>query len=290
MNIACIQIFFVILSVFLPSFRDWVLSTARQTDILMISNDAGSGLRSFGLSSGFTSTFPMLMGICSIFSLYLVITKKEIHEKIKYLIISALLIFSIILNARTGLIPVMLFFLILPIYFLLKKDFKNVIIFLSIIILLVILPNINLSDNDYFFRLMQGVDEFGSLSEGKKTGTFEALSNMWFFPDNTFNFLFGEGVKIVGAFPKGSDIGFIQDVFMFGLIPTIFLSICLGYVFFPLFRNIKSYFGILFLLIFIVSLLFFYMKGVTFYANEVSNLIILMLCFVVFGNSLMKEK
>lgn len=285
-NVTCIQIFFVILSIILPSFRDWVLSTARQTDILMISNDAGSGLRSFGLSSGFTSTFPMFMGICAIFSLHMFISKKDVYEKIKYLIISLLLIFSIILNARTGLIPVILFLLILPISIFMKKDFKNIILLCSFVVILFFLPNINFYNNDYLFRLMQALEEFDSLSTGKKTGTFEALSNMWFFPDNTVSILFGEGVKIVGAFPRGSDIGFIQDVFMFGLIPTVFLSLCLVYVFSPLFRKIKSYYGVLFFQVFIVSLLFFYMKGVTFYANEISNLIILMLCFVVFENYL----
>lgn len=68
LKISAVQVFFVMTSVLIPEFREWTLQSAREESTYIIANDLGSGLRSYGLASGYNSTFPMFMGICSLFS------------------------------------------------------------------------------------------------------------------------------------------------------------------------------------------------------------------------------
>lgn len=278
--VALIQLFFVYLSVLVPSFREWTLSTARQSDILTISNDAGSGLRSFGLASGYTSTFPMVMGVCALFSFYLFVLNKNIKDKLFYFIIFLLIVFSVILNARVGLVPIGLMLIFSPI-FLLRNDKKNFLILSVILSVILFLPNINIGNSDYFFRFVQGLNEFDSLLDGKKTGTFETLSGMWFFPSSTLGLLFGDGYKILGASPRGSDIGIVQDIYMFGVIPSFILGCAITYIFYPLIGYLRNKCGLFFTSILVVSLVIYYLKGMGFYANDVINLLFIMLSFVV---------
>ncbi|MGR2922582.1 hypothetical protein [Acinetobacter sp. CE-15] len=288
-KVGAIQLFFVILALTVPAFRDWTLATARQNSIQDISNDFGSGLRSFGLATGYTSTFPMLMGLCSLLSIYYFIFSKKISEKITYLFLFLGMILSVILNARIGLVPIALWLIVSPLYLLYKRKVKLFILLVLMFSLGFIFIGIDYLQTDYFFRLMQGVEELKKLSEGKSTGTFETLSYMWFFPEDIMHFLWGEGKIIVGAYPVGSDIGLIQDIFMFGLVPTVFLGFILLYFLNPLFKNISKTFGTFFFLIFICSLFLYYLKGMNFYSNEVSNTVLLLAVFSIFTYNDMKS-
>lgn len=283
LRIAGIQIVFVILTLWLPGFREWVLLSAREESIYNIANDLGAGLRSYGLASGYTSSFPMFMGICSLISIYFFNISRSIISKIKYLILTMLLLLSVILNARIGLFPIVIWTVLSPLYYLYRRNIK--LLFLILIFVLIIpyfLMKYNVLNSELFFRINQGIEEIVQLINGNITGTFETLYDMWFFPKNALDLLFGQGINIVGANTNSSDIGFIQDVYMYGLIPTFLLIIFLIYFFKPLSMLMRKRFGIIFNIVFFLSLIAYYMKGMTFYSNEVVNTLIFLAVFAIF--------
>lgn len=272
-SLGVLQVLFVLLALISPSFREWTLSNG---DLIELSNDLGSGLRSYGLASGYTSTFPMFMGICSLLSILLLNETSKLGIKIYYLIVTLFFILSVILNARIGLAPVVIWLLLSPLYFLYRKKLL-MLTFFSIFILVVfpyVFTKYNLLNSPLFFRLSQGIEEFTQLLSGNLTGTFEALYEMWFFPSNILSLLFGEGKNIVGASPKSSDIGLVQDIFMFGVIPTLFITVILIYFSYPFFKKLTAKFGLLVSFTLITSLILYYFKGTIFYANAVSNTMI----------------
>ena len=273
-NLGAIQIFFVILSLVYPEFRNWILLTSRSEELYVISNDLGSGLRSFGLSSGYTSTFPMFMGLCSLFSLYLLKYTDKYLIKVKYFILILLFLLSVVLNARIGLVPLIIWLLFSPLFFF---NIKNIKAFLLIIIFIffafpIISINFDIFNSDLFFRVRQGYNEITYLLSGKKTGTFSALNDMWIFPEYIFDLLFGQGVNTVGNYFVRSDIGIVQDIYMYGLVPTLSMMFFLSYFYFPLISKLFKLFGFVFILTVLISLLLFYFKGMILYSNEVVNL------------------
>ena len=280
-NIGLIQFILVILTVIFPDFREWALSTARQEDILSISNDEFGGLRSFGLASGYTSTFPMFMGVCSLLSFYLFIFNEKIKLKILYFLASIAFLFCVVVNARIGLIPMLIWFLFSPIFFIfnIRKTGKTFLFLLLLLLFVMSFSFITLLNSSYFERLRMGIEDVSNLLNGQTSGNFEVLSYMWFFPNNLIDFFFGSGVDVFGLYSKGSDIGLIRDFYMYGLLNIIITTVILIYSSRPLFDIFSKYFGFLLSLTFIFSFFIFYLKGLIYSSNEIMNLFFLLLIF-----------
>ncbi|MDN5638443.1 MAG: hypothetical protein L0G48_09865 [Staphylococcus equorum] len=297
-NIAFIQFVFVVLTLIFPDFREWILSTARQEDILDISNDKWGGLRSFGLASGYTSSLPMFMGICSLFSFYLFVYFDKLSLKISYFICSFLFIFTVLLNARTGLTPMVLLGFFFPIFFLfnLKKKSKTLIFLIISAFILTSFSHTTLLESDYLERFRMGLEDVNNLTLGKFTGNFEVLSDMWFIPENIYNLIFGSGKDVFGLYSHGSDIGIIRDIYMYGLLNVFVISIVLFYASIPLFKVFSKFFDNLFVIVFVLSFFIFYFKGLILSSNEVMNLLFILIVFCslfwreIMRNSLDKVK
>lgn len=270
-NVGSIQVAFVLLSLINGSFRDWVISTSRLSNLEEISSSLG--VRTFGLANGYTSTLPMLMGILAIISIYMFANNLSLKAKLFYLLITLGFITGIVLNARIGIVPLLVFIIIAPLYFLYNKKLLS---FVSIsITAFILIPflflHFNILNSEFFIRFNEGIIEFQNLLSGRKSGTFLALERMWFFPEDIITLLFGSGENIFGGKYKSSDIAFIQDIYMYGLIPTIFLFLYLSYFYYPLITELKAKFGLSFIIILSISLVSFYFKGMGVNPNEVLN-------------------
>lgn len=281
-KLGLIQVVFVILSILIPEFRDWVLSSVRSNsdiDFMSISNDYG-GIRSFGLSSNFTSGFPMFMGILSLFSLYFLINKKQIKYKLYYGFSFLLFLFTVVLNARIGLAPLIFFLLLYPL--IIFNNLRNMATFFVItctgLIFSLSLWNY-LSSNKYFERLKMGYEEIEFLFKGDKTGNLEVLSNMFFIPTNFHSFLFGSGVDVFGGYKLSSDIGFVRDLFMLGFLYCLLFVVVVYYLMKPFLFYAKNKFGFIFVVIVICSLFVFYWKGMIYSSTEIYSLIFILSVF-----------
>ncbi len=281
-KLGLIQVVFVILSILIPEFRDWVLSSVRTNsdiDLVSISNDYG-GIRSFGLSSNFTSGLPMFMGILSLFSLYFLINKKQIKYKLYYGFSFLLFLFTVVLNARIGLTPLMFFLLLYP--FIILSNLRNIVAFFIItctgLIFSLFLWSY-LSSNKYFERLKMGYEEIEQLFKGEKTGNLNTLSDMFFIPTNFHGFFWGEGVDVFGGYKLSSDIGFVRDIYMLGFLYFLLFFVVFYYLMKPFLFYARNKFGFIFIVILVFSLFVYYWKGMIYSSTEIYNLIFILSVF-----------
>ena len=126
-------------------------------------------------------------------------------------------------------------------------------------------------------RFNVGMEEVLLLLNGEISGTFLALKDMLVFPSTTINFLFGQGYETLGKNSLSSDIGFVRDIFMFGLVGVVFQI----FVFLYVFNNKLLKLNKLIYILLVLSLLAYYFKGLIFSANELHNFLLLLLSFVI---------
>lgn len=281
-KLGLIQVVFVILTILIPEFRDWVLSSVRTNsdiDLVSISNDYG-GIRSFGLSSNFTSGLPMFMGILSLFSLYFLINTKQIKYKLYYGFSFLLFLFTVVLNARIGLAPLMFFLLLYP--FIILSNLRDIVAFFIItctgFIFSLFLWSY-LSSNKYFERLKMGYEEIEKLFKGEKTGNLNTLSDMFFIPTNFHGFFWGEGVDVFGRYKLSSDIGFVRDMYMLGFLYFLLFFVVFYYLMKPFLFYARNKFGFIFIVILVFSLFVYYWKGMIYSSTEIYNLIFILSVF-----------
>lgn len=285
-KIGCIQIFFVLLSAFFPDFRDLILSSSRLDNIESISNNHGA-LRSFGLANGYTATFPMLMGLYALFMLGIIYNYRRFTlSVIKHFIIMLLFIFSALVNARVGLVPVILYLIVTLLTIRVNTKYISFLIKLALIVAFSIPIAIAVNDeiDKFFVRLIWAVEEISVLMEGRTVGTFLTLEQMFFFPDDFLSLLFGTGFSVYGSesvLNRSSDIGFIRNIYMFGLINSSLLLLSVFYISKSLRNILYERFGKIFLICLFLSLLAYYFKGAIWSASEAYNFYILLCVFAI---------
>lgn len=278
-GLSLFQLFFVFLSIALPEFRNWSLNFASK-DTFILSNDLDAGLRSYGFASGYTSSFPMMMGLVSLFCIFLSMKTKKMFHRIFYILMFIFLIFSISINARIGLLPSLLSLFCIPLILIRKLDIKILVILILVFYLIYLFFLDSILNLAYIERLIQGYNEIEQLLTNRELiGTFSTLRDMWILPQDRIGLYFGEGENTLGGNLYQSDIGLVQDIFMYGIVFTILLYSGLLTLLVPLLVFFKRYFGLSFLLIFLFSIFCFYMKGTIFGSNELFRMLFILVIF-----------
>lgn len=193
-----------------------------------------SAMRIFGISGDYTFFTPIFHGMMIIIAIYLVLFEKQK----KFLFYIPFLVLSTILNGRTGLLIAVIGILLVSLWFLVSKIEKIFITTLLmvtsflIIYFLIILVS-KLSPETYNWLISSFNDVKSLLIEGDKVGTISVLSSMVIFPEG-WGLLLGEGFRLYRN-NNGiihSDIGYINDLFMGGIVYTsILYSTILIYIF-----------------------------------------------------------
>lgn len=288
-KIVCLQLLFVILSILYPELRILILSTSRDPELLEVSSMAA--LRSFGLANGYTSTFPMFMGVFALFVMHYFAVEKKTFNSLFYLTVFILLTVTIILNARIGLLPIVLILIYLLLTLSLKKISMKFFLISGIAFLAFNLAT-KIEIDAYVERTMWAVEEIYFLMGGDLTGTFYVLSHMLVLPDSYSSFLLGSGSDVFGdnsPYSFSSDIGLIKDVHIFGMINLMVYSFILFVFFRKLMHEIMLKFGIHFAVILVISFLAYYFKGSIFAASETINFLIILSVFYSFSSIKTKE-
>lgn len=180
--------------------------------------------RMFGLSRELTFAMPVVQSLIACLCLYFSIVKDKI-----YLIPIPFLVFSSIINARTGIIV----FGIGGLFVLLSTfRFKFSSVLTIMIVGLILWASTNLfssfiSNNEVTAAwLLSGVEDItafvsgGELDENDSYFTYLSKPEKYRVPENLLQFLFGTGERSQGnaniQFP--SDIGYINDIWLGGII------------------------------------------------------------------------
>src|SRR5699024_2027857 len=84
----------------------------------------------------------------------------------------------------------------------------------------IVIPQLHMLDS--WEWIQSGIDEIFSFLKGNEIGYFEYLNNKFFFPEKMSEFLFGTGHSVFRA-NVFSDVGYVNDVWMIGVILTAIL-------------------------------------------------------------------
>lgn len=277
----------VLIQIAFPELREFFIAasgSAMMSDVY----DVVSAFRMFGIATGYNFAMPLFQGLCVVLAFVLA---RQV-SKAYYLALPFLFV-SIALNARIGLIA---FFIAPLVYFGLSfvKRPSREIAFLTISCLSVFLCyqvlDFLFRDHEYvgetFKWLESGLEEIVSFATEKEaTGNLEVLiTNMWFFPEG-WELLFGTGEYVFGK-SRGSDIGYVIDVYFGGMIYAVILYVS----YLMLFRGI-SRFDFLYKVVafsILIMLVVSNFKGNVFTPNEFTKGVMLIVAYISLLNGMPK--
>lgn len=226
LNIGLIQSVIGILMFIIPSFRQVAFTlylTGKPDHFSWI-----TGYRIYGITSDYTYMTPLFHGMLGV-----VAGVYGVCINYKYLIYLPFLLFIIAVNGRTGIL-IMAVGLILSFAILFIKGIKvkkvlgyTIIILFSALLGMFILKIISTETYDWIISGIQ--DTVDLIKYNDKQGNYGALfGTMLYLPDG-MGIIFGEGHPVFGGWARkfgytyGSDIGFINDIFMGGIVYIVVL-------------------------------------------------------------------
>ena len=230
--------------------------------------------RSYGLAEGLTYSYAISQAI--IFTIML----NEIYKYKYFLFLFPLLIFSVIINARTGIIVL---FIGLFFWLYTKKKFSIIIFLLMIyVILYSFLSFIDIASvnevtyiwiMDFFYNMS---DIFFGTNYLEYSTTSTLLDMAKVIPDNISELLVGKGISMFGVI-GGSDIGYNRIINYGGIIYLLLLILVIINMYYKMKKiNIKSKY----LMFFLVVILFSNIKGAFLPNSSGLRLIFLIYIFV----------
>ena len=235
--------------------------------------------RSYGLASGLTGPYGIIQGILASMCL-LRYDKKHWY----YLVFFLTLTVSAAVNARTGLISILITLLYLVLGALKGFKVKNIIIIATSLAVFVVFANFLSRRYSEVFEWVSeaffATADFITGNSDSDTAYFNVLDAYLQWPSTSTGVFFGEGRSLFGLdFGEGSDIGYVNQVFLGGILFAGGL-LTIQYVFYKDLwkRSGKKFLPIL---LFLTALIINF-KGVVFYnSNSFSRLVtLLFFCYV----------
>lgn len=235
-------------------------------------------VRFYGFASYLTSTTAIIQSILAIVALWM-----TLQYSVKYFIFFPLLVFSAVFNARASLIIMAWGIVLISIYNVnirSKKMWKDIILLALLICMFIkmILPQLRSFES--WEWIQSGLDEIFAFLEGNEIGYFEYLKDGLIFPEKMWQIVCGTGHAIFRG-DISSDIGYVNDIWMIGIILTGCMYIAfICAILYNYKNNIKS---IKFLQVFLVGVFVIYnIKGIVISNNEIIRFCILLIVMIYF--------
>ena len=279
-HVGLIQAFLAIASFLIPNVQMYFVDSLLNYGF----NDVFAQLienRMFGYSSNLTYATPVVQSILTIFAVYL-----GTAYKTRYYFFAIFLAFSGIINARTSIIILSMGLLLMFVFSsfnknsILRKILSIVLLASSILIFLLVFSRMEGSTKDW---IDQGLLEITNFFKGEDVGYFTYMTNKqrYLLPENS-GLIFGEGIRVMGGYNKigyFSDIGFINDIWLGGL---VYLLLIYGFYFHLLFEIFKGkvtnkFISLFFFGIFIVANI----KGFVFITNDIITVFYILYFYLV---------
>ena len=254
-----------------------------------------SDFRLFGFASNLTFTTPIVQIILAAVSFYL-----AIYSNVKYILYTPLLIFSSIINARTSL--VIMGVAILSILIVFKKlKLKEIIRFFIISTtsyLIFIYGNYFLQERSYgtLNWIKSGYDDILLFLKNDTSGSngyfaYVSDSSKYTFPEG-LGALFGVGERILGFNSYGvrSDIGYINDIWLGGMLYSILIYLFFMALLLDIYKskNDEEISKFLFLIL-LGTLLITNVKGYIIVTNNFTTLFFIIYVFVATNKKLLNS-
>jgi hypothetical protein len=306
-NITAVQAIFVIVMFLFPPVKDFIQSLLREDNLENITEMFEKGIipafRGLGLAKNVFYDFSVMQSF-GLFSIVLISVYEGGKRMILYSVLYLLIIASVILSARSGLIGAALSFVLLFGVMFLRSTFyrslklyssKFVRIFLLLTALIVAVVYISLpgetktmiTDEVVPFAFEMFVN---NSDDGIKTESSEGLKNMYFKVE-TPTLIFGDGYFSdpynPGQYYKMPDSGIMRHVLYYGLIGSLMIYLFWIIIFRVLIKDNATSTDRMPLMIFFILLMIYsfliQVKG-DFLANSFMGIKFLFLCFL-FSNA-----
>lgn len=284
-----IQLIITLLCLFFPSFKTLLIEFQYFiTGNELLIREGVVQNRFNGFSESLLDSFGFGTGIIAILPIYLSYKLKNP----KYYIVSFILVLVPFFNARSGLVIYFILFLFSILTLLntrdleLKKKFLKVYIIISIffvislILLYFLFPNyVNSMTKDFASIINFFID--GTLNApGLDTASNLFSNRFWTFSNSLVEIIFGTGHTVFGnGFVIQSDVGYVNDVWLFGIVGSILLYISFIYLGSYVLKNSQESLYKILTIGLIVSLFVFQIKGRAFmYSVGTSTILIILFC------------
>ncbi|AIQ37493.1 hypothetical protein R50345_24400 [Paenibacillus sp. FSL R5-0345] len=250
--------------------------------------------RYFAFSQNVLDTFGYGTGIISVLPIFYGIYKR----KFVYLLLTPILLIVPFLNSRTGLVIACIGIICLIPNVLFLSSLKEKMKFILIITGLIFISSIALNYlNEILPTTMSwvsnGVDDLLAFFNGQDNGTdsVSKLTNtMWFFPESLF-LVFGTGHTVYEATGYShSDIGYVNDLWLGGLIGSLLLYIPFNYMFLKAFRSKYHQLDRILVVFLLISFFISNIKTVIISYNVGTSVTMLLAFFVIFNDRNYKDK
>uniref|UniRef100_UPI004056F7F0 hypothetical protein n=1 Tax=Agathobacter sp. TaxID=2021311 RepID=UPI004056F7F0 len=276
-NCAVVQALFAIVCLVFPFIQELVIN-------LYVSNGFPIettwfiGKRFFGLSSQLTYTMPIVQAVIAIIIL------KRCFEKgfsIQRLFSVAVLLLSSVINARTAFVVIGVGILYI-IYEERKRLLQIPAKIYGIAVLVISIGCIicSMISPLTFSWIKEGLSEFIFIFTGKGDTPYfnDLLNNYLFFPKEFLELIFGQGVNVFNTLVDGrrSDVGYIIDIWLYGIIGCILKYAGTLYALRELIKKNKD------AVFLILVLLICNIKGIAFENNELMSFISFFI--LIYGN------
>lgn len=271
---------FSCVALFVPSFNDFL--RAIQLELEGGETENQLDFRFYGLAINLSSGYGYVQGLLASLSLLLLD-----RRHLRYAVYFITLTLSVLVNARTGIFPI-----VITVIYLIGKSivkfkigqFIKVLIgsfaaIYLVVLIINLLPNVKEFIDDFFDQLFMMF-----LAEDSNLGN-SAYVDRFKLPGTIGGLIFGEGYSLYGLDNKweASDIGFVNQIFTGGLVFAGSLLLYEIIVYMKIMKRSKEY---VFSTIFFLSMLVFNYKGMNFYAGGAYIKLYMLYYFVLVHNQI----
>lgn len=299
-----IQLILCICSLINPNFKQWTLDKMiKDSNKKLLSTPWILERRFYGFSNNLLDLFGFGMGIIA----FLPIVQAELTQKKHLIILTPLLIITSFLNARTGIVILIIGILLYAIYKLINKKINPIKIFIvGIIIFIVLIAMYRLIYTYSYNTISWVINDFLSFTEeSNNIGTADQLfsNTFWTLPEPS-KLLFGAGHSVSGYNENiiknitndsinttkyiRSDVGYINEIWKIGLVGCFIYLYIHHYMIKCMKKNESNKVLRLLFDFFEISILVFMIKGSTMGYNPGNVIIYTMAIIYVYNEK--KEK
>lgn len=270
---------FSCIALFVPSVNEFL--RAIQLELEGGETENQLDFRFYGLAINLSSGYGYVQGLLASLSLLLLD-----RRHLRYAAYFITLTLSVLVNARTGIFPI-----VITVIYLIGKSivkfkigqFIKVLIgsfaaIYLVVIIINLLPNVKEFVDDFFEQLFIMLANDENLENSAYVSRFR-------LPSSIGGLIFGEGYSLYGLDNRweASDIGFVNQIFTGGLIFAGSLLLYEIIVYLKIMKRSKEY---VFSTIFFLSMLVFNYKGMNFYAGGAYIKLYMLYYFVLVHNQI----
>jgi len=281
-NVGVVAASISVISILIPGLNSFLRGIQLGNELDVMEELGQLSVRGFGLGGNLTSGYGYMMGLlASICTLKLIDSEKRRWYYVVYII---LFLIAILVNARTGMFALLITLGIIFLKSLRSFNTRGLIILAAVIgggiLLLALLKKFSPD----MYEFVQVFLDFLSSMENYEGSAYDQMLH---FPETTHGLIFGEGVNIFLADYMNSDLGYVRNIYLGGIVFLVLLMLEQFVLYRKMYHRSDRD---IFVLILFLSVIVFHYKGSLFYTPTAVSRFVMLLYFVLVYNELYSDE